>query len=192
MTTFIPFGHDGGKGVHNLARGSVGFTGISNKNDEKKTKMLLKVLDYLAAPFGSEEWFFLNYGVAGTHHEMKDGAPVKTKAGETETQFSYQLKFMTQSPEYLYYPGMDETTKAVHKAQEDLLAISQVSPVLGHYSETNTDKGQSLTSKVYEYVEDAVTGRRPLTEFKSVVEEWKNGGGDKIRKEFEESIAKNG
>ncbi|MFI6386865.1 substrate-binding domain-containing protein [Nonomuraea sp. NPDC050540] len=192
MTTFVPFGHDGGKGVHNLARGSVGFTGISNKNDEKKTKMLLKVLDYLAAPFGSEEWFFLNYGVAGTQHKMEKGAPVKTKEGETQLAFSNQLKFMTQSPEFLYYPGMDETTKAIHTAQQQLLEISQPSPILGHYSETNIDKGQSLTSKVYEYIEDAVTGRRPLTDFKSVVEEWKSGGGDKIRKEFEESIAKAG
>ncbi|MFI6495873.1 hypothetical protein [Nonomuraea typhae] len=192
MTTFVPFSHAGGKGVHNLARGSVGFTGISNKHDEKKTKMLLKVLDYLAAPFGSEEWFFLNYGVAGAQHTMEKGAPVKTKEGETQLAFTNQLKFVNQSPEFLYYPGLDETTKTIHSTQQKLLEISQPSAVLGHYSETYINKGQSLTAKVYEFVDDAVTGRRSLTEFKSVVEEFKSGGGDKMRKEFEESIAKRG
>ncbi|GAA0913996.1 hypothetical protein [Nonomuraea longicatena] len=191
LTTLIPFGHDGGKGVHQLARGSVGFTGIK-KGEEKRVKMLLKVLDFLAAPFGSEEWFFLNYGVAGTHHNMEKGAPVKTKEGEPLLGFGNQLKFMAQSPEFLYYPGKDETTKAIHTAQQQLLEISVPSPILGHYSETNVDKGQSLTSKVYEFVEDVVAGRRSQTEMSGVVGEWKSNGGDKIRQEFEESIAKAG
>lgn len=193
MATLIPFGHDGGKGVHNLARGSVGFTGISNKNDEKKVKMLLRVLDYLAAPFGSEEWLFLNYGTEGAQHTKDaNGEPTRNKTGETEVIIGDQAKFITQSPEFLYYPGIPETTKAIHTAQQQLLEISQPLVTLGHYSETNIDKGQSITSKFYEFVEDAVTGRRPMTDLKGAIEEFKTSGGDKIRKEFEESIAKRG
>ncbi|WP_214324272.1 extracellular solute-binding protein [Nonomuraea sediminis] len=191
MEALIPFGHDGGKGVHQLAAGSVGFTGISNKHDEKKVKMLLGVLDYLAAPFGSEEWLFLNFGVEGAQYTKgQGGEPKKTKTGESELYFSGSLKFIAQGPEYLYYPGLNDTTKQIYDAQQQFLEIAQPRPHNGHYSETAIDKGQAITSEFYRVVEDLVTGRQPVSALKGAIDKFRSSGGDKMRKEYEESIAK--
>ena len=43
-----------------------------------------ELLDYLAAPFGSDEWWFLNYGIEGVDYQMTNGVPVSTDKGASE------------------------------------------------------------------------------------------------------------
>ncbi len=39
------------------------------------------MLNYLAAPFGSEEHLFRTYGIEGVHHELDGTDPVLTEKG---------------------------------------------------------------------------------------------------------------
>ena len=57
------------------AQASTGIAAIPAKvgKDKERVKELLRVIDYLAAPFGCEEWVFLNYGHEGVHHMMQRG-----------------------------------------------------------------------------------------------------------------------
>src|SRR5260370_41716769 len=74
-----PTGPGGSKGVTRNTQGSFGYTAIPATvgKDAERVKELLRVLDYLASPFGSEEWYFLNYGVEGTDHQVSaSGVPV--------------------------------------------------------------------------------------------------------------------
>ncbi|MFC7219674.1 hypothetical protein ACFQLX_16110 [Streptomyces polyrhachis] len=62
--------------------GSVGFTATNNKVDKKRIPTLLQVMDYLSAPFGSEERLFLDNGLEGTHRTRdKNGDVVLNQKG---------------------------------------------------------------------------------------------------------------
>ncbi|HYJ11965.1 MAG TPA: hypothetical protein VEW66_00115, partial [Thermomicrobiales bacterium] len=70
---------DGGPGVTHNGTGTFGMVGIpaSLGGDEERVLELLHILDYLAAPFGSEENLFLGSGIEGVHFEYNEaGAPV--------------------------------------------------------------------------------------------------------------------
>ena len=59
-----PFGHDGKAGAAMLGPGNFGWTAIKKASPDR-VKELLSVLNYLAAPFGSEEFLVTKYGVKG-------------------------------------------------------------------------------------------------------------------------------
>ncbi len=87
ITPLVPPGFDGGKAVIDLTAGFSGIPAIPAKvgKDPERVKELLRVVNYLAAPFGSEEWIFLNYGIEGVHHTVQaDGTRIKTDLGNVE------------------------------------------------------------------------------------------------------------
>ncbi len=65
----LPPGHDGGDPVTYQGPGFAGFTAIPAKvgQDTARLEELLRVMDYWCAPFGSEEYTFVNYGIEGRH-----------------------------------------------------------------------------------------------------------------------------
>jgi putative aldouronate transport system substrate-binding protein len=188
----VPFGYDGkAKPTFDLGYGSVGFTAIRASGNDKRVEQLLGILDYLAAPFGSAERNFLLYGTEGTHYRLDaHGNPQLTTKGQTETLLSGPLQFLANCPEYLYTPSNAQFTSDTYALEKKLLAIAQPNPTSGHYSDTNTAKGPTLSQMYSDFVADVVQGRKPISALKQLRTDWRNGGGDKIRHEFEQSIAK--
>ncbi len=83
----IPPGFDGGKPAIHNTNGYHGIAAIPAKvgRDRERVRELLRVLDYYCAPFGSEEWVFMNYGVKDIHHSVTaDGSPVRTDKGNAD------------------------------------------------------------------------------------------------------------
>ena len=187
----IPFGHSGGPGVHDLGYGSIGYTAIK-KTDEKRVRMLLRVFDYLAAPFGSSEWLFLNYGTKGEHFTYDPhGAPAYTKKGSLEViGVESGVSTMCHSSEYVYDAQYPDDVDYLFGIQKGLLKVAQADPTIGHYSDTYTKVGGKLTNDVYDTVTDIVAGRDPISALKQAVNRWKSGGGEAMRKEYEKSIGK--
>ena len=60
-----PFAFDGGQPVYWLVAANHGYTVLKKASDER-IRELLGVLDFLATPFGSQEYMVNNYGVMGT------------------------------------------------------------------------------------------------------------------------------
>lgn len=188
----VPFAAKPGATPHfDFGSGSVGFTAISKNADKKRIPTLLAVLDYLAAPFGSEERLFLENGVEGTHHERtRDGDVTLTDKGNAEAvTTAMPVSFLTNAPEYLYLPGKPDMTRRIHGWQQELIKMGQASPVIGHYSDTNADKGASLTKAFNDGILDIVAGRKSLSDFDGLLKSWRSGGGDRIRREYEQSLA---
>lgn len=50
-------------------------------------------------------------------------------------------------------------------------------------------KSPSLTTAMSDCQLDIVAGRKPLSAYKEQLQKWRSGGGDKMRAEFEASIA---
>ncbi|MFF2436405.1 type 2 periplasmic-binding domain-containing protein [Streptomyces sp. NPDC058107] len=188
----VPFaGKAGVTPAYTLGYGSVGYTAISKKADTKRVEMLLRVLDYLAAPFGTEERLFLDNGIEGTHYTRTSNGDIKlTAKGNAEAvTTAMPLAFLANTPEYIYLPGKSELASQIHGWQEELLKLGKANPTSGHFSDTSTKKSASIGTAVSDTVLDVVAGRKPISAFQDQVKKWRSGGGDQMRAEYEASIA---
>ncbi|MEV5972308.1 hypothetical protein [Streptomyces sp. NPDC051921] len=192
----VPFAAEPGvKPSFNFGYGSVGFTAISNKVPKERIETLLQIMNYLCAPFGSEERLFLDYGLEGTHHtRSKDGDVTLNTKGNAEVLTTRQaITFFGNAPQTLYLPGKPEITSSIHRTEVELMKIARVNPTTGLFSDTNSNKGASASGDFYSALTDLVAGRKPLSSFKKeILPAWRRAAGDATRREFEKALAKGG
>jgi putative aldouronate transport system substrate-binding protein len=185
-----PFGFDGGKGTYSVNPGANSFAVLPARvgRDPERVKELLRVLNYLGAPFGSEEWRMLQYGIEGVHHTLRaDGALVRNDKGEAEKN---DLPNLTSGPRPFYFPDVPgpEPARSQQKIFQDHLAVGVDDPTIGLNSPTLDSKGAELTMLQADRTVAIVTGREPLAAWDQFVKDWRSRGGDMIRKEFEADL----
>jgi putative aldouronate transport system substrate-binding protein len=62
-------------------------------------------------------------------------------------------------------------------------------PSLGLISATFQSKGGVLLKTFTDALVDLVVGRRPLTDFDALVNDWRSNGGDQMRIEFQQAYS---
>ena len=165
------------------------------KAPEARIKMLLRVLDYIAAPFGSEEYLLINYGIKGRDWQPDDkGNPVTTKTGQVDmagisTGAVSFLSTLTGRYQVLYSPADPGFAKRIQGFQQILAPISVEDASLGLYSATQATRGVQLIQPFGDGITDIVTGRRPLSDLGGLVTAWRSNGGDTSRSEYERAYA---
>jgi len=185
----VPFGAAGGKGVISPDLGFYCMLSIpASVKDESRIDELLGVINYLAAPAGSTEYYLVHYGVEGHNYTVKDGVPVPSAdpklAGES---------FLSQMSAFnvgFFFPGAPaDEALTCQKYAEQMTECFVADPTVGLDSETSFSKGDALSSIVQDYVNAIVTGRRPVSDVAEMRKRWKANGGDDMRTELETSLA---
>ncbi|WPW31965.1 hypothetical protein P6B95_34300 [Streptomyces atratus] len=97
--------------------------------------------------------------------------------------------FLAAGPECIHLPGEAEPAGKIHGQQQELLEINRSGPVSGHFSDTCTRKGASLTTAMSDVRKDIAAGRKPISAHKEELRKRRPGGGDKMRAEYEASLA---
>lgn len=183
-------GHDGGTPLNQQTDGWYGIASISAEagRDKERLGELLRVLDYLAAPFGSEEFLSYNYGLEGRHYTLDDkGNPVPTEDPKILSELGAGY-FISPAESTLYYPGTQGRATKAHAYYAAQLENSVSDPALGLVSETNMSKGAVLSQLNTSYQNDIVSGRKPLSALTEWRSRWRSQGGDKVRQEYQEAL----
>jgi putative aldouronate transport system substrate-binding protein len=170
---------------------SIMWTFIKKGQGEERTKELLRVLNYTAAPFGTKEWELQNYGVEGTHFTRDaSGAP---KTNETFTkEFANQFIFIGGRPAVVVSdPDLPNYAKDMVGWGNDATKYLEKNPWEGIKVEVPTEQA-AIEQPTQDKVTDILRGRRPLSDFDKVVQEWKAAGGDKARDFYAKVLADNG
>jgi putative aldouronate transport system substrate-binding protein len=182
---------DGEPGGIVAARRSFGYT-VLKKAKKERVELLLRILDYLAAPFGSQEWELVHYGVEGTHFTRgKDGSPEPTELGEVENNTNLPLKYLAEGPQVLFVPGMPDAVRALHSWQRKVVPHAIRNASNGLQSRTKNAQGTTLKAMLDDAVTGIVAGRLPLSEWDAVVKKWRDRGGDRMAGEFAKDYAAN-
>ncbi|MFC7624086.1 extracellular solute-binding protein [Microlunatus sp. GCM10028923] len=158
-----------------------------NKNAEDRIETILAYLNFLAAPFGTQEYLFRKYGLEGVHHKMEDGKPVLNDKGFSETQLG--LSYQADGPWTIFLPEDQESTESCFNAMKEIIPNALDNPVTGMYSETDRRKGPQINEALDDVAEDIITGRKPISAWASAVKKWKTDGGDQIAEEFTKALA---
>lgn len=180
--------HDGGKPVHMLNAAHLGATAIK-KSSPERTAELLRVLNYLAAPFGSQEDLLLSYGVQGADYNLDDkGNPVLTERGNPDANY-LPFKYIAQRPSVLYLPDIPDYTRVLSDAEKQLIPLGISDPTVGLVSATAVRNGVAANQTMLDGIRDIIAGRRQLAEYDQLVSDWRTSAGDQMRKEFQDALA---
>jgi len=183
----IPPKYDGGGDAAVYAgAGSNGFTAINKTASPERIAELLVLLDGLAAPFGTAEWLAVQYGKEGASYTWQDGVPTLTESGAKEKVI---MNYVPGSPMVMYAPGYPDVTRAECAYEAAVGEKALPLPTLGLFSDAATSTGATLAEKIRNATADVITGRAQLSGWDQVVTEWRNGGGDTIRSEYEQAAA---
>jgi putative aldouronate transport system substrate-binding protein len=188
---FVPHRPDGTPGVTWNTPGFFGQVAIpSTVTDEERVLELLRIMDWLAAPFGSEEWLFKTYGIEGVHFTRDErGNPITTERGTLERA---ALTFFGGTPSVIFTPEDPQVGLVVQQGLYESVAAGIDDPSLTLYSAAEIEQGPSLDQFATDRMTAIVTGRESIDTFDDVVQEWLGRGGQQIREEFQQAIQEQG
>ncbi len=190
MAPMHPFSADGSKPVYLAGSGNFGLTLIKQQSSPERLKMLLRIANFFAAPFGTQEWLLNYYGVKDVDFTYDSaGSPTANDKGKAELTATW--RYVT-SPPYALFDSVrpQEFAQVSYAAEQAMLSALQLDPTLGLYSETAFSQGISAQTTLYSAASDIVQGRRQLSEWDSIVNDWRTKAGDKMRAEFQDAIQK--
>jgi putative aldouronate transport system substrate-binding protein len=185
----LPFAaHDGGKAQHFLGKGYFGTTAFKQGTPDR-IKEILRIANWLAAPFGSAEDLLLTVGVKDIDYTVgADGSITVLPASNTDAN-SVPWKYIVQRPQVAFWPGLPEYAKAATDFEKAAIGVGVSDPTLGYTSATLDSKGVPLFQALTDGITDVLASRRPLSDFDQIIKDWQNNGGNQIRTELEQSLA---
>lgn len=164
------------------------FTAFAKTEDAERIKEMLRIANYIAAPFGSQEHLNVTYGVKDLHWTNKNGVITPTDLAKTEKGVSFG--YLSNAPIPQFNPGFEDGTKLIHEFQTQTEPMLVTDPSLVLFSDTWSNKKAQLNTLITTAINDVVLGRKSVSAIKSeLVPAWKAAGGDQARKEFEDVFA---
>ena len=180
--------HDGAKPIHYLRPGYIA-SNMLRKAPPERIKELLRIMNWIAAPFGSAEDLLLTVGVKDVDYTLDAaGNAIPTERSNADANL-VNWKYHVQHPQVAYATGVPAYAKLATDFEKIAIPVGIPDPVWGLSSSTWEKRGVSLNQTVLDALTDFIAGRRPMSEYDSVVKEWQSSGGDAIRMEFQQAIA---
>lgn len=173
------FAPDGGKPTLFAGAPASIFSFIKKNDDKAKIEELLALANYMAAPFGTEEYQLINYGVEGVHFEKDaENIPQSTDKGRAEVTSTYGflvappvVNSKVQYPGYVKDASEWEARQAPNVVEEQFFGLQIEEPA----------KFGSLSKPFDDLAMDIARGRKKISDLDAAIATWKKNGGDELR-----------
>jgi putative aldouronate transport system substrate-binding protein len=184
-----PFRAKAGDKPQSFITGGFISTNVMKKASPDRIRELLRIVDFLAAPFGSQEDLLLSYGLEGTDYTLDaNSQPQPTQAGISDAGY-VPWRYISQHPYVQYQADLPNYAKISFDAEQVQVAAGVLDPTLGFYAPTNYTKGSVAEMNFRQAVVDVAVGRRPFSDWDQIVKDWRTAAGDQVRKEYLDAFA---
>ena len=181
-----PFGASGGPGMYWFGRPNFGYVVMPNTLSQDRIKMLLRVLNYLAAPFGTEEDLLLRFGVQDVEWTADaNGSPQFTDKGMTD--FMPWRNIVAPAPVAYLPVTVPEFPTLLQQWEMELAAVGVEDASVGLVSRTYAQKGATANRTLGDGFDDIVTGRRPFSDYDGLVKDWLDAVGTTAKMEYQQA-----
>ncbi|MEV7965633.1 extracellular solute-binding protein [Sphaerisporangium sp. NPDC088356] len=184
------FSSDGSTPImyHNSPAGI--FTFVKKGLGKEKIEELLGILNWCAAPFGTKEYELATYGVEGKHFTRDaQGVPQYTDLGRKEAQPSYV--FLGGRPIVADYVMFPDAVQGNLEWQKSSFQYIEKTPLDG-IRHQRPSRMSGLQIPTEDKFTDIMRGRRPVSDVRQIVTEWKRDGGDEARDFYMKVLRDNG
>ncbi|MFD4411310.1 extracellular solute-binding protein [Streptomyces sp. NPDC058476] len=167
-------------------QGSANYaTLIIKKAPGARIQQILRAMNALAAPFGTDAYLLRKYGVRGPDHTLQGTDPVLTPQGQAEN--TLPTIFATDAPFTLYYPAKPDIVPEQYEFQKAAVKQLIPNPAEPLYSPTDSKKSKLFGTLLDDTRKGIMQGRLPLKEWDAAMKNWRKEAGDQIRREFEQA-----
>ncbi len=180
----IPAFNGGGTGKMWLSFPSYGFAAVG-QHAADRVQTMLRIADYLAAPFGSAEYLTVRYGVPGTDYEIKDGNPSLSKSGSASRELG--VKFVTDAPIVNFIPGRAAAARKLDQLLRQLVPAALANDAVYLYSKTAADRFAGSQTRFSNLENDILQGRRPVSDWRAEADSWWSRYGSRMSAELTEA-----
>ncbi|MFF4212650.1 extracellular solute-binding protein [Streptomyces sp. NPDC001796] len=149
----------------------------------------LAAANFAAAPYGTKERMFVDYGVEGTHYTVKNGVPVKNDLGNQEVNNAWVM--LAAPAPYLAHPDFPEVARKQVEWQQRQGAFVKKTSTYG-MNIIEPSRYANLSSQFEQLEIDYVRGNKKLSDVQQAISTWKSSGGDKLRDWYKQLLDKNG
>lgn len=185
----IPTWDGGGRAAkHTSVAGYPAYAAISKQATSDRVREVLRILDFLAAPYGSEEYLRVNYGIEGQHYNLRDGVPIAT--GSIVNEPTVLTYFGSQALAYLTGPRDLVDREATYL--RDVMPTAKRNAATGLYSPTASSKAAPFTRKAQDVVGAIIQGRSSMADWDALVKDWQGGIGRSMREEYQTAFQAGG
>jgi putative aldouronate transport system substrate-binding protein len=187
MQAVAPYpAHAGGQPVVWRNEPASMFCFIRQGLGEARTRELLALANWCSGPFGTQEFELVNNGVEGKHYDVKNGQVAQTALGRKEVAPTYMFlagrpNAITQSQYAGYVQSLWNWENTAQKYLEN-------DPFVGIRVEVPS-KMAGLAQPTEDKLNEIYRGKRPVSEWKQIVKEWQDQGGNEAR-EFYSKVAR--
>lgn len=166
------------------------FTFVKKGLGADRTKEILRVLNWCAAPFGTQEWELRQYGVEGKHFTRGQDGPVPNDLGRKELadQFTYLGGRVPAKWKSSDTPTYVQDYINYHKASIQFLEVDLFKGIKLELPANYSKVIQPTEDKI----RDVLVGRRPVHDLDQIVREFRSSGGDEGRAFLEKALTDNG
>ncbi|MFE4369275.1 ABC transporter substrate-binding protein [Streptomyces sp. NPDC056835] len=158
---------------------------IIKKAPKARVQQILRAMNALAAPFGTDGYLLRKYGVRGPDHTVKGTDPIPTPKGTAETYLP--TIFATDSPFTLYYPQKPEIVPTQYAFQKEAVTKLIPNPAEALYSATDAKMSKLFFATLDSLRMGIMQGRNSPGEWDSAIKNWRQKAGDKMRAEYEQA-----
>jgi putative aldouronate transport system substrate-binding protein len=188
----LPFSADANTKVQSYITGGYISTNVMKKASPDRVKELLRIVDYLAKPFGTQEDLLITYGLAPADYSIgSDGNPNLTTDGKARSQY-VPWQYISDRPYATYYAGIPDYAKHVNQVETALVdpKIAVADVTLGFYSATQASAaGKQAEQAFLDGINNIMVARDPLSGYDQLVKDWQNAAGNKIKQEYNDAMA---
>jgi putative aldouronate transport system substrate-binding protein len=188
----LPFSADANTKVQSYITGGYISTNVMKKASPDRVKELLRVVDYLAKPFGTQEDLLITYGLSPADYTIAaDGNPALTADGKSRSQY-VPWQYISDRPYATYYAGIPDYAKHVNQIETALVdpKIAVADVTLGYYSPTQAaSAGKQAEQAFLDGLNSIMVARDPMSNYDQLVKDWQNAAGNKIKQEYNDALA---
>ena len=146
-------------------------------------------MNYLAAPFGSQEDLLLSYGIQDQDYTLDQrGNPVPTKEGLARSAF-VPWQYIARRPHVNYQADLPGFAKASYAAEQQIMPAGVEDPTNGYYAPTAFSNCLTADIAMNDGLVDIILGRRPFSDYDGLLRDWRNAAGDQVRKEYLQAMS---
>jgi putative aldouronate transport system substrate-binding protein len=168
-----------------------------NKNlKPDQIRELLRIADYLAAPFGSYEFTLINYGKADVDYTMGSNGPVLTATGQKDVDSGAAV--LLASPNNINnnpgYPAVTTASAqfATQNARYAYKPLFYAMNITVPNDLTTANAFGPFVSPTNNIMYEVVRGRSSIADYQSTVNEWLRNGGTRLKAFYETVRSKYG
>jgi putative aldouronate transport system substrate-binding protein len=188
----LPFSADANTKVQSYISGGYISTNVMKKASSDRVKEVLRIVDFLAKPFGTQEDLLVTYGLAPADYAIgPDGNPNLTTDGKARSQY-VPWQYVSDRPYATYYAGIPDYAKHVNQVESALVdpKIAVADVTLGYYSPTQASSaGKQAEQAWIDGLNSIMVARDDMSGFDQLVKNWQNAAGNQIKKEYNDAIA---